>query len=317
MASSYLQAILAEASRQGEVRAEAEPPGAVNPLEAQNRPQPWPQPLDPDGWARRHEAARLVDQARQRHAVTGRYDDDAAEPLLLDGEELVAGWDADIDRLLTELVESRAGQHAVRLPDQLSASAILRLRADPDAFAAEVARPMPRPPSRGARFGTRFHLWVEQHFGAGLPSGSLGQQQLIDPDDLSDRADSGTQDEAELRELCAAFVAGQFGGTVPYAIEAPFAMAVAGRLIRGRIDAVYSGFPDRPRFTRFQVVDWKTNKAETADPLQLAIYRLAWAEAHQIPVEEVDAVFYYVRSDRVVRPDHLPGRADLERLLGG
>ena len=315
--STYLRAILAEAARQGQVRATAEPPGPVNPLEAQNLPQAWPQPLDPDGWRRRQEAAALVEHARQRYADTGRYDDDTAEPLLLDGEELVAGWDADIDRLLTELVESRSGQHAVRLPDQLSASAVLRLRADPDAYAAEVARPMPRPPSRGARFGTRFHLWVEQHFGAGLPSGSLGQQHLIDPDDLSDRADSGTQDEAELRELCAAFMAGQFGGSVPYAVEAPFSMAVGGRLIRGRIDAVYSGFPDRPRFTRFQVVDWKTNRSETADPLQLAIYRLAWAEAHQIPVGEVDAVFYYVRSDSVVRPDQLPGRAELERLLGG
>jgi DNA helicase-2/ATP-dependent DNA helicase PcrA len=68
---------------------------------------------------------------------------------------------------------------------------------------------------------------------------------------------------------------------------------------------------------RFRVVDWKTSRAETADPLQLAIYRLAWAEANSVPVSEVDAVFYYVRTDTVVRPTALPDRIGLERLLTG
>ncbi|HEY5822606.1 MAG TPA: ATP-dependent DNA helicase [Propionibacteriaceae bacterium] len=311
-ASTYLRVIVEEASRQGQLVAEAEPPGSVNPLVAQAAPQPWPKPLDPDAMARRLEAARLVQRAQRRQTETGSYEDPAADPLLLDGEDLVAGWDADIDRLVTELVESRSGEHRVVLPGQLSATAVLRLNEDADAFAAELARPMPRPPSRAARFGTRFHLWVERHFGSSLPTGSLGQQQLIDPDDLPDRADSGTHDDAELRELCDAFAAGRFGSTVPYAVEAPFAMVVGGRLIRGRIDAIYAGTTPR-----FQVVDWKTHQHHTADPLQLAIYRLAWAEANQIPVEEVDAVFYYVRTDEVVRPTRLPGRAELERLLGG
>jgi DNA helicase-2/ATP-dependent DNA helicase PcrA len=62
-------------------------------------------------------------------------------------------------------------------------------------------------------------------------------------------------------------------------------------------------------------VDWKTSRTETADPWQLAIYRLAWAEMHSIPVDSVDAIFYYVRADRIVRPDRLPGRAELEQLL--
>ena len=55
---------------------------------------------------------------------------------------------------------------------------------------------------------------------------------------------------------------------------------VAGRLVRGRIDAVYAADPRRwRRAVTFLVVDWKTSRSETADPLQLAIYRLAWAEA--------------------------------------
>nr|MBA2445993.1 hypothetical protein [Nocardioidaceae bacterium] len=63
------------------------------------------------------------------------------------------------------------------------------------------------------------------------------------------------------------------------------------------------------------VVDWKTNQRQTADPLQLALYRLAWAELHEIEVERVQASFYYVRSDEVVSYDDLPGRVELEQQL--
>ncbi len=64
-----------------------------------------------------------------------------------------------------------------------------------------------------------------------------------------------------------------------------------------------------------QVVDWKTGDARRADPLQLACYRLAWAELNGLDVDAVDAVFYDLRAAEVVRPDHLPDRAGLEALL--
>ena len=66
---------------------------------------------------------------------------------------------------------------------------------------------------------------------------------------------------------------------------------------RGRIDAVYwDARPDGA--SGYLLVDWKTNRSATADPLQLAIYRLAWAELHDIPPssDRVRAAFYYVRS---------------------
>jgi DNA helicase-2/ATP-dependent DNA helicase PcrA len=91
-------------------------------------------------------------------------------------------------------------------------------------------------------------------------------------------------------------------------VEAPFALAIAGRVIRGRIDAVYE------HLGGWEVVDWKTHRSQSADPLQLAIYRLAWAEIVGADVDTVDAAFCYVRSGRVVRPA-LPDRAELEKLL--
>jgi DNA helicase-2/ATP-dependent DNA helicase PcrA len=315
-ASNYLRVIIEEAVRQDQFLAEAAAPGPDNPLVTEVLPQPWPAPLDPEAEMRRHDAGLNVERARRRFAELGRYEDPESEPLLLDDHEIVAGWDADIDRLLGEAVESRSGDQFVELPTQLSTTAVLRLHADPDAFAAELARPMPRQPSRSARFGTRFHHWVERYFGAQLPNGGLGQQQLLDLDDLPNRADSGTHDEQQLRELCDAFAGGRFGSTVPYAIEAPFSIVIAGRLIRGRIDAVYQQpTPAASGGTRFQVVDWKTGSAETADPLQLAIYRLAWAEAQGLAIGEIDAIFYHVRTDEIVRPEELPDRAAIESIL--
>jgi DNA helicase-2/ATP-dependent DNA helicase PcrA len=317
-ASTYLRAIIEEAIRHDLLLAEAAPPGADNPLVTEVPPHAWPTPLDPDAWERRQQAALEVQQARRRFADLGSYDDPASEPLLLDDHEVVAGWDADIDRLLAEAVESRSADQLVALPAQLSTTALLRLNADPAAFAADLARPMPRQPSPSARFGTRFHHWVERYFGGRLPSGGLGQQQLLDLDDLPDRADSGAEDEQELRELCEAFAAGRFGDTVPYAIESPFGIWIAGRLVRGRIDAVYhQPAPAALTEARFQVVDWKTGRTDAADPLQLAIYRLAWAEAHGLPVERIDAIFYYVRSDEIVRPSALPDRRAIESILSG
>jgi DNA helicase-2/ATP-dependent DNA helicase PcrA len=166
---------------------------------------------------------------------------------------------------------------------------------------------MPRPPSPAARFGTRFHAWVEARF---------GQQQLIDYDDIPGRADADI-DEAELKELVEAFTAGQFADRIPHAVEPPFALVLGGQVVRGRIDAVYrtDDPPTDSAQRAFLVVDWKTNRTENADPLQLAIYRLAWAELTGVPVEQVSAAFYYVRTDHLVLHDDLPGRDELEALL--
>jgi DNA helicase-2/ATP-dependent DNA helicase PcrA len=96
-------------------------------------------------------------------------------------------------------------------------------------------------------------------------------------------------------------------------VEAPFQLSIAGRVVRGRIDAVYKeGDGDG---TTYEIVDWKTGRGRTGDPLQLAVYRLAWAEQQGVPLESVTAAFLYVRTGEVVRPDALPGRAELERLL--
>ncbi|MEU0068390.1 UvrD-helicase domain-containing protein [Streptomyces sp. NPDC006332] len=217
----------------------------------------------------------------------------------------LASWDRDLDALTGELLRARHSVTDVPLPASLTASQLLRLAADPDGFAQELARPMPRPPQPAARRGTRFHAWVESRFEAlTLP--------MLEPEELPG-SEADIADEHDLETLKDAFERTDYAQRTPYRVEAPFQLTLAGRVIRGRIDAVYkSGDGDE---TTYDIVDWKTNRGHTADPLQLAVYRLAWAEQQGISPESVTAAFLYVRSGEVVRPEGLPDRAALERIL--
>lgn len=191
------------------------------------------------------------------------------------------------------------------LPASLTASQLMRLAADPDGFAQELARPMPRPPQPAARRGTRFHAWIEARFEElTLP--------MLEPDDLPG-SEAEIADERDLEALKDAFERTEYAHRTPYRVETPFQLAIAGRVVRGRIDAVYKEGDGNG--ATYEIVDWKTNRTRTADPLQLALYRLAWAEQEGVPLGSVNAAFLYVRSGEVVRPDDLPDRTALERLL--
>ncbi|WP_171991095.1 ATP-dependent DNA helicase [Streptomyces sp. JHA26] len=219
----------------------------------------------------------------------------------------VASWDRDLDALTGELLRARESVTEVRLPASLTASQLLHLAADPDGFAQELARPMPRPPQPAARRGTRFHAWVESRFEAlTLP--------MLEPEELPG-SEAEIADERDLEFLKDAFERTEYAHRTPYRVEAPFQLTLAGRVVRGRIDAVYKQ-GEGPAAT-YEIVDWKTSRDGTADPLQLAVYRLAWAEQQRVPLESVTATFLYVRSGEAVRPDGLPDRAALERLLLG
>ncbi|RSS49722.1 PD-(D/E)XK nuclease family protein, partial [Streptomyces sp. WAC06614] len=233
---------------------------------------------------------------------------DAGGGLAPEEVRVVASWDRDLDALERELRASRAGTREVELPAALSASDLLRLAADEQAFARELARPMPRPPQPAARQGTRFHAWVESRFDE-LP---LPLLDVLDPATELPGSDQEVADAHDLDGLKAAFERGPYADRTPYRMEVPVQVTLAGRVVRGRIDAVYAT-PDGG----YEIVDWKTGRTTQADPLQLAVYRLAWAEATGTPLRKVTAAFLHVRSGRVIRPRRLPGRARLEAILRG
>ena len=285
-----------------------DPKQEANPLLADDPAVPWPRV------GRGQEVERRLEAAERVRARMAALPDDAPpspddEPGVetVDDAAVVAEWDEAVDRLLAEARLEEAPVRDVPLPSSLSATALARLRDDPAGLAADLARPMPRRPSPQARFGTRFHAWVESR---------LGQQGLFADVDVPGRGDAGIADDADLRAVVASFESGPFADRPPHAVEAPFALVLRGQVVRGRIDAVYAEtWPDGG--PGWLVVDWKTGHREDADPLQLAVYRVAWAELAGVPPERVRAAFHHVRSGRTEEPRDLPDRARLEALLGG
>jgi ATP-dependent DNA helicase UvrD/PcrA len=230
---------------------------------------------------------------------------------LAGGDQLLAAaWAGDTDLLLAERAERRADLSAVTLPGRLTVSSLVTMAADPAELAREIRRPMPRPPAPQARRGSAFHRWLEERF---------GQQRLLDPADLLGAADepAGDGDASDLASLRAQFEAGEWGSRWPLEVEVPFEMLIAGRSVRGRIDAVFADAPDGC----YDLVDWKTGPPPEAAhdrhaaAVQLAAYRLAWAGLAGVPVEQVRAAFYYVRHDLTLRPEDLLDQAGLTALI--
>jgi DNA helicase-2/ATP-dependent DNA helicase PcrA len=180
-------------------------------------------------------------------------------------------------------------------------TAVIRLAQDPEAFAVDLARPMPRRPHPAARLGTDLHAWIE---------GQYAVQTLFDLEELDAADDLGT--DLQLAELRDAFLRTPYAARAPIAVEEPFALSIGGRVVRGRIDAVFASADGS-----VEVVDWKSGGRGGLSDLQLAIYRLAWAEMSGLPLERIGAAFVLVRTGEVVAPTRLLDRAAVEQVLSG
>jgi len=251
----------------------------------------WPPDLATASKRRRDEAVALV----SRVEVEPQSAEHAT--LTIPELELVAEWDRDIELLLAERSVVQTPPSHV-LPMMLSTTDLVAARRDRSAFIQSRRRPLPRPPSPAAARGTRFHTWVEERF---------GQRPLFD--ELPGALDEDLFMDVELAELQAGFLETPYADLTPHAVEVPFAIVIGGRLIKGRIDAVYQVDG------QWQVVDWKTNLRTSADPTQLAIYRAAWAQLAGVPEKQIVGVFVYVRRGDIEVFDDLPLASDLLSAL--
>ena len=266
--------------------------GEPNPLRDRAIEALWP--TDPTGAHRKgiDNGAALVTRA-----MSGGLDVDTSD---------VDGWAADVDALLAER-DRAADAPAPPLPASLSVSTLVELSRDPDAVAQRLRRRLPVRPDPHALLGTAFHDWVQRFFHA---------ERLFDLDDLPGAVDRDAGESEALAELQAAFAVSSWAARTPIDVEVPFDMVIGARVVRGRIDAI---FADDDGGTT--VVDWKTGDApDTPDAkqhaaIQLAVYRLAWAQLHGCPVEKVRAAFHYVRTGQTVTPETLPGADDLIAML--
>ncbi|HWH25921.1 MAG TPA: PD-(D/E)XK nuclease family protein, partial [Pseudolysinimonas sp.] len=174
-------------------------------------------------------------------------------------------------------------------------------------------------PYRATRLGTLFHAWVENRSLA-----AVGDS-LVDPSDLDaapgeldgDLDDNLIGADAEtLAALQARFEASPWANRQPVDVEREIHLPFDSRIIICKIDAVYR---DETDGDRFEIVDWKTGRApaDEADiekkQLQLALYRLAYATWAGVKADRIDAAFYFVADDLVIRPAHIDSEADLLR----
>lgn len=265
--SRYFEVLAREAAREGHF-VDHSSSATANPTAQQRTERGWPERIDEHALAELQAAAELVAQARPGADWVAR-----SGQLPPEEEAQLTAWDEAVAHVLAP-----ATSRDVRLPVGLTATAAIALKNDPQAFAEQLLRRMPRRPSSAATLGTRFHEWVQRRF-----------ELLGGLDEAFERAQ-----DPQLAQLIAAFERGQFAHRVPIGVEIAFSLPVDGFQVRGRIDAAYewSGPFDEI------VVDWKTSNME-ADELQLVVYRRAWAEARGLPIERVGAAFYHVRQDRL------------------
>ncbi|MFZ7088291.1 ATP-dependent DNA helicase [Curtobacterium sp. RRHDQ10] len=221
---------------------------------------------------------------------------------------------ADIDLLLAERRATQHGRHLVDVPHRIAASGFKDYLSEPGTVAERLRRPMPERPYRATRLGTLFHAWVERR---AQPGGALetldawdGELDL-DPDDSA--AAAATDDDARrLSELQGTFARSRWATLTPIDVEREIHIPFLGHSVVCKLDAVYA------IDGRIEIVDWKTGAAprDAADlerrQLQLALYRVAYAEFTCRDVTEVDAVFYFVAEDTEIRPTGLLDRAGLE-----
>lgn len=270
-----------------------------NPLLSVPRTLAWP--LDPLGGRREEvdQAAALV-----RTVMAARQLNSAPEH-----DFLSAGrWAGQIELLLAERDRQPIPP---ALPVRIPASRFKDYLADPETQLESLLRPLPQQPFSQALLGNIFHSWVE------LRASDIGSLQPFDFDALEPSDDDDNEpsfDPELLRRYQETFERSRWGGRRPWLIEKEIHLPFLGHLIICKLDAVYRSE------TGYEIVDWKTGQMprgakEIAErSLQLALYRLAFAEYYRIPLEEVSACFYYVAEDSVLSPDTLPSRNDLEGL---
>ncbi|MBC7589476.1 MAG: PD-(D/E)XK nuclease family protein, partial [Salinibacterium sp.] len=275
-----------------------------NPLQGEAEIEQWP--LEPLGDRRRfvERAASLVNSE-------------------IDGARPAGVWQRDLDLLLAERDAVALASAVVRLPERIPASRFKDFVTDPSGVARALRRPMPEKPYRATRLGTRFHGWVEARYGASSPS------ELVDAasGDLDFEQQGDDLDLVELERLQGIFERSRWATLRPVDVEIEIHLPFDGRIVICKIDAVYEvddAEVDDAEVgdahvdgQRFEIVDWKTGKAPSGSQdlehkqLQLALYRLAYARFKGIDLSRIDAVFYYVSDDAIVRPERLFDEAEL------
>lgn len=253
---------------------------------------PWPQNFNEEKRKQLLQAKEILERAAQSSP--------AQPELTAEETTLVNSWDVAIEYLLKEIETNTNPIKKVQVPTNLNVTKTIDLMKDPERFAKDLLRPMPTRPFVQTKRGTQFHLWVENFY---------KQSGLWDPYDLPGADAQDSLDEAELKLMQESFKNSSWAQLKPLEVEWDFDIKIANRFIKGRVDAVFK------IENKILIVDWKTGQKENSNPLQLAIYRLAWFNRFATDLADISAAFVYLPSLEKVEPDYLPNLAEIEELF--
>ncbi|MFT0846654.1 ATP-dependent DNA helicase [Actinomycetaceae bacterium L2_0104] len=204
-----------------------------------------------------------------------------------------AEWEWQAELLLAERRSGKEEEMRKAERPYLTATDVVHLSQDAEAFLLNQRRPVPQKPSRAARLGTTVHARIAHHF---------SQPSTLDIDSLFDAPEMDVDMEARIEaeeEMLEAFLSSRWADYPPLAIEQSMEIVVGGRIVRCTIDAVLdtSRVPGMHPVT---IVDWKSGRRPLphqleSRELQLALYRLAWSRSRRVPLEDIGACFVYLR----------------------
>lgn len=208
------------------------------------------------------------------------------------------------DELITRLLQEREVQKSqvnlIDFPVRVPASRFKEFLEDLGGVASSMLRPLPSQPFAQSRRGNLFHAWVEKKF---APSGALVEDETFELDDENDFF--------TIEELQSNFQASRFANLIPESVEQEIQLTIGQNTFICKMDAIYATEGG------VQIVDWKTNKPPTdaADlyrrSLQLALYRLAYSEYTGMPIEKVQASFFFVGESFELTPELILGRDEI------
>jgi DNA helicase-2/ATP-dependent DNA helicase PcrA len=260
------------------------------PLRKEDLTEEWPK--QPFG------AKRLASVEQAQASVVAAIDETASN-----GDSAPAEKDDTgklIKRLLREQEVQRARVNLVDFPVRIPASNFKAYLGELQVVAGGYLRPVPSQPYAQSRRGNLFHAWVEKKF---APTGNLLDDEEFE---LEDEEDFYTIDE-----LKANFEGSRFASLVPQSVEQEIQLTIGQNTFICKMDAIYATEDG------VQIVDWKTNKppTEAGDlyrrSLQLALYRLAYSEFTGMPIEKVQASFFFVGEGEELTPDVILGREEI------
>ena len=242
-------------------------------------------------------------------------------------------WEQEAAWVVDRAHAQQRGTGHPPFPSHISVSGVVGLARDAGRMAEQSRRPVPVRPSQAARRGTVMHEWIEEFYETRARFPDLEEPH---------RGDEELDDVFDLKSVKQQFIHTEWAERQLFAAEIPVETSIDGLVVRGRIDAVFGRAEDGRDLTEadaqrwelasaeereaemrrcaWHLVDWKTGAVPTGKnlkekQLQLAVYRLAFHRLYGVPLDQIEASFFYVEHGETVPGENLPDASALVEYI--